>query len=81
VGAVGTGTTRGPGSRDSSPRPKARRFSASFSLTFAVVLSTVTAFDVVIKISLVLYQGIALAMPPALRNRLPYSGCASSHLY
>ena len=47
--AAGTVTTRGPGKRDSSPRPKARRFSATFSLTLAVVLSAVTAFDVVIK--------------------------------
>jgi hypothetical protein len=51
---VGTaGTTLGPGNNDSSPRPKARRLSASFSLTFSVaalsaVLST-AAFDVVIK--------------------------------
>jgi hypothetical protein len=56
VGGAGTGTTRGPGSRDSSPLPKARRFSASFSLSFAgpvfsavlsVALSTAAAFDVV----------------------------------
>jgi hypothetical protein len=55
VGDAGVGTTLGPGSRDSSPLPKARRFSASFSLSFAdpvfsavlsVVLSTVAAFDV-----------------------------------
>jgi len=53
-GRVGdAGTTRGPGSRDSNPLPKARRFSASFSLTFSVpvfsaVLST-AASDVVIN--------------------------------
>jgi energy-converting hydrogenase Eha subunit A len=29
------GTTRGPGSSDSNPRPNARRFSANFSVTFS----------------------------------------------
>jgi hypothetical protein len=52
------GTTRGPGKSDSSPRPNARRFSASFSLAFGIVLSTVTAFEVVIN------QVLSLKMLP-----------------
>jgi hypothetical protein len=62
VGAAGTVTTRGPGNKDSSPLPKARRFSASFSLTFAVVLSTVTAFDVVIKQSPLVYPFLRIVI-------------------
>jgi len=46
VGDAGTGTTRGPGSRDSSPLPKARRFSASFSLSFAGPVFSAATFDV-----------------------------------
>ncbi|MGA8540189.1 MAG: hypothetical protein WB566_11870 [Terriglobales bacterium] len=53
------GTTLGPGSKDSSPRPKARRFSTNFSLAFSapVLLAALSraAFDVVINQSLLYF--------------------------
>jgi hypothetical protein len=51
-------TTRGPGNNDSSPRPKARRFSTlslslslSFSTTCPVAFSTAAAFVINLPLS------------------------------